>query len=72
MSLTLGGRLKQLSGLSGATVGAMLVAIGTGTTMAQCLPSYSGLASGTVGDHLRVDRAMGNDWLIRARRRSRR
>lgn len=72
MSLTVGERLKALSGLAGATVGQMLQAIGSGATMAQCLVSYSGLASGTVGDHLRVDRAMGNDWLIRARRRSRR
>lgn len=56
MSLTVGDRLKQLSGLSGATVGAMLLAIGSGTTMAGCLVSYSGLASGTVAEHLRVDR----------------
>lgn len=71
MSITVGGRLKALSGLAGTTVGQMLQAIGSGATMAQCLVSYSGLASGTVAAHLLVDRAVGN-WLLYARRRGRR
>ena len=49
---TVADRLKVISGLSGATVSEMLLAAGTGSTMAQCLVSYSGLTSVAVSVHL--------------------
>ena len=55
MSTTVGARLKLLSGMSNATVGAMLLAIGTGATVGAVLANYSGLATGTVAQHLLVD-----------------
>ena len=57
MSISVGDRLKQLSGMSGVTVGAMLLAIGTGATVGAILVNYSGLPTGTVAQHLLVDRA---------------
>lgn len=60
---TVGTRLKELSGLSGATVGQMLFAIGGGaTTFQSALVAYSGLVTGTVAQHLMVDvvRVSGN------------
>lgn len=50
---TVAERLKTLSSTSGATVAAMLLAIGSsGNTMAERLVSYSGLPTGTVIEHL--------------------
>ena len=54
--MTFGERLKALSGLSNATVGAMLLAIGTGAAVSAVLVSYSGLSTGTVSQHLLVDK----------------
>ena len=59
MSTTVGARLKYLSGLSGATIGAMLVVIGGAGTVASALVAYSGLPTGTVAQHLLVDRVAG-------------
>ena len=56
MSISVGDRLKQLSGMSGATVGAMLIVIGGSGTVASALVAYSGLPTGTVAQHLLVDR----------------
>lgn len=53
--MTIGERLQQLSGMSGATVGQMIAAIGSGSTVGQRLANYSGLATGTVGQHLFTD-----------------
>ena len=53
---TFASRLKTLSSMSGATVAAMLLAIGSsGNTLASCVIDYSGLPSGTVVDHILVD-----------------
>jgi len=50
--MTVGERLKELSGLSNATVGTMLRAIAAGATVGEILVNYSMLASGTVAEHL--------------------
>jgi hypothetical protein len=55
MSTTVGARLKVLSGMSNATVGAMFLAIGSGATVGAILVNYSGLPTGTVAQHLLVD-----------------
>ena len=57
--MTFGERLKKLSGLSNATVGAMLLTIGTGTTVGVILVNYSRLSTGTVSQHLLVDKVVG-------------
>lgn len=71
---TVAERLKTLSGLSGATVATMLLAIGTsGDTMAERLVSHSGLPTGTVTEHLLVDGGGGpaprvQDYVTKFRR----
>jgi len=56
---TVAERLKTLSGMSGATVAVMLLAIGTsGNTMASRLVSYSGLPTGSVVEHLLYEHAI--------------
>ena len=45
-------RLKQLSGMAGATAAAMLLAIAVGATAGQALQNYSQLPTGTATQHL--------------------
>lgn len=56
--MTFGERLAQLSGKSGVSVAVMLAAIGTGATFGSVLVNYSGLPTGTVSEHLLVNRAV--------------
>lgn len=56
IGVTVATRLKLLSGLSNATVSAMLLAIGVGATVGAVLVNYSGLPTGTVSQHLMVDK----------------
>lgn len=53
--MTAGERLAQISGLSGVSAAAMLLAIGTGATAGALLVDYSGLESGTAAEHLLTD-----------------
>ena len=67
--MTIGVRLKTLSGLSNATVATMLQAIGTGATVGAILVNYSGLSTGTVAQHLLVDKVGATfNWVNRMRR----
>ena len=54
--MTAAERLKQLSGLAGASAAVMLLAIGTGATAGEILASQSGLASATAAEHLLAER----------------
>jgi hypothetical protein len=53
---TAAARLVELSGLSGVSAGAHLLAIGTGLTAAALLLSGSPLGTATAGQHLMADR----------------
>ena len=54
--MTAAERLKQLSGLAGASAAVMLLAIGAGATAGEILSSQSGLASATAAEHLLAER----------------
>lgn len=71
---TAAARLVELSGLSGVSAGAHLLAIGSGSTSGQILVSESPLGTATASEHLMADRGAGatpREWLIRCRRRRR-
>jgi hypothetical protein len=53
--MTASERLIDLAGFSGATAGALLLAIGMGATAGAALVNYSGLPTGTAAEHLLAD-----------------
>jgi hypothetical protein len=54
--MTTGERLAQISGLTGVTAAAMLLAVGVGATAGAALVNYSHLSTATAEEHLLVDR----------------
>jgi hypothetical protein len=67
-------RLVSLSGLSGVSAKAHLMALAAGSTTGARLVARSGLTTGTAMEHLMAEggSGSGSDWIIRCRRRRRR